>query len=91
MVHYGTLWVVYSHGLGQGNGSGPTIWAFVTTPLLNQMRRRGFGFFYLTCISNEELHFVGYYFVDDADIIQSEQDTYDPPTVAQRMQSDMDT
>jgi hypothetical protein len=55
----GTLWTVPSHGLVQGNGAGPTIWAIVVTPLLNQMRQRGFGFFYLTCISNEELHFVG--------------------------------
>ena len=87
----GTLWVVPAHGLGQGNGAGPTIWAVVSTPLLNQMRKRGFGFFYLTCISNDELHFVGYSFVDDTDTIQSEQDTQDPTTVAKRMQSGMDT
>jgi hypothetical protein len=47
----------------------------VSTPLLNQMRQRGFGFFYPTCMSNEELQFVGYSFINDTDTIQSEQDT----------------
>jgi hypothetical protein len=32
-----------------------------------------------------------YSFVDDTDTIQSEQDTQDPTTVSQRMQSGMDT
>jgi hypothetical protein len=59
-------------------------------PLLNQMGQRGFGFFYQTCISNEELNFVGYSFVNNTNNIQSEQDTQDPTTVAQRMQSGMD-
>jgi hypothetical protein len=87
----GTLWTVPSHGLGQGNGAGPTIWAVVSTPLLNQIQQRGFVFFYQTCISNEDLHFWGYSFVDDTDTIQSEQDTQDPTTVAQCMQSGIDT
>jgi hypothetical protein len=87
----GTLWAVPSHGLGQGNGAGPTLWAVVSTPLLNQMRQMGFGFFYQTCILNEELHFVGYSFIDDTDTIQSEQYTQDPTTVAHNMQSGMDT
>jgi hypothetical protein len=34
---------------------------------------------------------VGYYFVENTDTIQSEQDTQDPPNVAQRMQSGIDT
>jgi hypothetical protein len=39
-IGYGvTLWVVPSHGMGQGNGAGPTIWAVISTPLLNQMRQ----------------------------------------------------
>jgi hypothetical protein len=85
-----TLWAVPSHGLGQGNEMGPTIWAVVSTPLLNQMRQRSFGFFYLTCISNKELHFVGCSFVDDTGTFQSEQDTQDPTTAAQHMKSGMD-
>jgi hypothetical protein len=67
----GTLWAVPIHGLGQGNGAGPTIWAVVSAPLLNQMRQRGFGFFYQTCILKEDLYFVGYSFVDDTNTIQS--------------------
>jgi hypothetical protein len=87
----GTLWVVPSHGLGQGNGAGLTTWAVVSTLFLNQMRQRGFRLFYQTCISNEDLHFVGYSFVDNTDNIQSEKNTQDPKTVVQCMQSGMDT
>jgi hypothetical protein len=31
----GNNWVVPMHGIGQGNGVGPAIWAVVSTPTLN--------------------------------------------------------
>jgi hypothetical protein len=31
----GRMWLVPLHGIGQGNGAGPAIWAVVSTPLLN--------------------------------------------------------
>jgi hypothetical protein len=34
----GTLWVVPYSGVGQGNGSGPAIWAVVSTPVLKMMK-----------------------------------------------------
>ena len=30
-------------GSGQGNGASPTIWALISTPLLNMIRSQGFG------------------------------------------------
>jgi hypothetical protein len=34
------------------------------------MKDEGFGFMYKTSIEGKQLHFVGYSFVDDTDIIQ---------------------
>jgi hypothetical protein len=69
----GTLWAVPYSGVGQGNGAGPAIWEAVSTPVLKMMKYEGFGFMYKTSIEGEQLHFVGYIFVDDTDIIQSGQ------------------
>jgi len=33
----GSVWLVPIHGIGQGNGAGPSIWAAVGTPLLNAL------------------------------------------------------
>jgi hypothetical protein len=68
-----TLWAVPYSGVRQGSGAGPTIWAVVSTPVLKMMKDEGFGFMYKTRIAGKELHFVGYSFVDDMDIIQSGQ------------------
>jgi hypothetical protein len=69
----GTLREVPYSGVGQGNGAGPAIWAVVSTPVLKMMKDEGFGFMYKTSIEGKQLHFVGYSFVDDTDIIQSVQ------------------
>jgi hypothetical protein len=55
----------------QGNLAGPSIWAVVVTPVLKMMKYEGFGFMYKTTIEGKDLHFVGYSFIDDTDIIQS--------------------
>jgi Reverse transcriptase (RNA-dependent DNA polymerase) len=57
-------------GLGQGNGAGPTIWALISTPVLNLLRTHGFGIKITSCISGDYLHFVGYCFVDDTDLVE---------------------
>jgi hypothetical protein len=59
------------HGIGQGNGAGPAIWAVLSTPLLNLLRSEGFGCEFLSPISRETISFVGYAFVDDTDVIVS--------------------
>jgi hypothetical protein len=45
----------------------------VSTPVLKMMKDEGFGFMYKTRIKGKQLHFMGYSFVDDTDIIQSGQ------------------
>jgi hypothetical protein len=41
----GTLWAVPYSGIGQGNGTGPAMWAVVSTPVLKMMKDEGFGFY----------------------------------------------
>jgi hypothetical protein len=82
--------VPYS-GVGQGNGAGPAIWAVASTPVLKMMKDEGFGFMYKTSIEGKELHFVGYSFFEDADIIQFGQPGEPFQVLDTRMQSIMVT
>ena len=59
------------HGVGQGNGAGPAIWAVVSTPILNMLRSKGFGCEFISPFSQQLTKFVGYSFVDDTDLIIS--------------------
>jgi hypothetical protein len=54
------------------------------------MKDEGFGFMYKTSIEGKELHFVGYSFVDDTDIIQSGQPGEPFQVLATCMQAAMD-
>ena len=88
----GELWVVPIHGeangdttkgppqgLGQGNGMAPTAWAVVSTPFLEVMQKEGFTTVFKALISDEQIQYVGYAFVDDADILatpEKPEDTY---------------
>ena len=78
------------HGIGQGNGAGPAIWAVVSTPLLNILREKGFGCEVICPLSSSCFKFVGCAFVDDTDIIQSL--LLDTPKQAQeQLQAAIDT
>jgi hypothetical protein len=87
----GTLWTVPYSGVGQGNGAGPAIWAVVSTLVLKMSNDEGFGFMYKTRIEGKQLHFVGYRFVDDTDIIQSGQPGEPFQVLSMRIQAAMDT
>jgi hypothetical protein len=71
----GKLWAVaFEHppqGLNQGNGAGPGIWAVVSTPVLEMLRKNGFGATFEFAISGGSVRLVGFAFVDDSDIIQT--------------------
>jgi hypothetical protein len=58
-------------GIGQGNGTRLAIWEVVSTPVQKIMKDEGFGFVHKTILNDKDLHFVGYSFVDDTDLIQS--------------------
>ena len=39
----GEAWEDFPHGIGQGNGYGPAIWAAISSPLLKIMKEKGYG------------------------------------------------
>jgi hypothetical protein len=77
-------------GLGQGNGAGPTIWALISTPVLNMLRTHGYGIKITSCISGDHLHFVGYCFVDDTDLVEFPTNPTNARDVAEAMQLSVD-
>jgi hypothetical protein len=87
----GNLWAVTFSGFGQGNGAGPSLWTVASTPVLKMIKDEGFGFMYKTSIEGKQLHFVGYSFVDDTDIIQSSQPVEPFQVLAMHIQTAMDT
>jgi hypothetical protein len=71
----GSGWIKPLHGIGQGNGGGPPIWAVISSTLLDTLRSKGTGLTMLSPISHLPLSFVGYTFIDDNDLVQSDGDT----------------
>ena len=59
------------HGVGQGNGAVPAIWAVVSTPILNMLRDAGFGVILQSSLTRSTTHFLAYDFVDDSDQCQT--------------------
>ena len=74
------------HGIGQGNGYGPIIWAGISSPLLKILRERKFGVSIRSPITREELDMAGYLFVDDTDQIKTKYECTDWEEVMQRAQ-----
>jgi hypothetical protein len=66
----GKVWLVPIHGIGQGNGAGPAIWAVVSTPLLNVLREKDYGCDIVCPLSSSFFKFVGCAFMDDTNVIQ---------------------
>ncbi len=58
------------HGCGQGNGGGPTFWVLVSTLLLQVLRVEGFGTHFCGMVSNGEIIFIVYAFVDDTNSLR---------------------
>jgi hypothetical protein len=87
----GTLWAVLYSDVGQGNDAGPSIWAVASTPVLKMTKDEAFGFMYKTIIKGKQLHFAGYSFLYDTDIIQSVQPGEPFQVLDTRMQAIMDT
>ena len=56
-------------GILQGNGASPTTWVLISTPLLNMLRVKGNGAKFISPMSKELSHIVGFAFVDDTDLI----------------------
>ena len=67
----GTAWTRLPHGICQGNGAGPAIWACVSSPLFDILRKEGYGITHTSAIKGIKFNMAGFAFVDDADLIQS--------------------
>ena len=71
---YGTSDWVYGDeeipisGVGQGNGLGPALWALISTKVIKMCERAGHGTTCIAPISGKLLKFLGFAFVDDADL-----------------------
>jgi hypothetical protein len=84
-------WVTPMHGICQGNGTRPAIWAVLSTPLLNLLRDSGFGCTFTSPISKEIMEFVGDLFVDDTDLIQTAEKGESLTDVAAALQHSVET
>ena len=56
-------------GIGQGNGIGPTLWALISSKLIQMMKKAGHGIHFLTSISLMAVSLVVFAFVDDTDLV----------------------
>jgi len=63
-----TTWQAPMAGIRQGNGTGPQIWAAVSSPMFEIMQRDGFYAHIVEAISRREKTLVGFAFVDDTDL-----------------------
>ncbi len=87
----GDAWITPMHGIGQGNGAGPAIWAVLSTPLLNMLRSEGVGCEFVSPLSKTKTSFVGYAFVDDTDVIVSNYAMTDSLQALTTLQRAVDT
>ncbi len=79
------------HGIGQGNGAGPAIWAVVSSPVLNLMRSAGYDAEFICPISLLKSIFGGYAFVDDTDLVVAKISFWSFDDAALSLQSAMAT
>ncbi len=52
--------IIPLHGVCQGYGAGPAIWAVVSTPILNMQHSADLGSFFETPISHTKIRLMGY-------------------------------
>jgi hypothetical protein len=67
---FGGFEIIPFHGIGQGNGADPTIWAIVSTPILNMVWDANVGIFIKSSILKDLVRFSVFSFVDDKDTVQ---------------------
>ena len=77
---YGISAPVYSDketaisGIGQGNWLGPALWALISSIIFKMCKAQGHRMNMTIPISKHEISFMGFAFVDDADLIASAED-----------------
>ena len=63
------IWAAPLHGVGQGNGAGPAIWAVISSPILDLLRKEGIGAAFKMNLTGKVVKILGYSFVDDTDLV----------------------
>ena len=60
--------------IGQGNVLSPVLWALISSIIFKICKVRGHGMNMTTAISKQEISFMGFAFVDDADFVAGAKD-----------------
>jgi hypothetical protein len=89
ITYGGPGWIKPLHGNGQGNGGGPPLWTVMSSTLLITLHSKGHSLHMLSPITHKPQCFVGYSFVDDNDVIQSDGNS--PKNTVRKLQLAVDT
>ncbi len=87
---YGAVRLPPLQGICQGNGAGPAIWLIVSAPVIDMLKKEGFGLHMESAISKEYYHFLCYTFVDDTDLVNSPGMWASAEEVTDEMQNALD-
>ena len=88
LYYGGDKWERAPTGNGQGNGTGPSLWAGTSSLLFDILREQGYRIHLQAPISETAMHITGFGSVDNADLIQGagrEQSIQDLLRYLQRM------
>ena len=59
-------------GLYQGNGCEPKLWSIISYIVFSELRTQGFGIHFVNFFTAEIAQVVGFSYIDDCDMIQSD-------------------
>ena len=87
---YGAVRFPPLQGICQGNGAGPAIWLIVSAPVIEMLKKEGYGLHLESAISKEYFHFLCYTFVDDTDLVDSRGMWASDEEITESMQEALD-
>ena len=88
----GEFWreIAQLHGVGQGNGAGPAIWAVISSVIFDYIGDKGYGAKITAPLSKLAFQLAGCGFVDDTDLMQTGNIGDDYVTVSSKLQDAID-
>ncbi len=84
--YYGGRRITPYKGTCQGNGASPTYWLIITMIMVLLMHKKGHALELKFPLTNEELHCMGFIFVDDTDLIVIAKENESVDDVMRRQQ-----
>ena len=77
-------------GIGQGNRLGSSLWCLISTVIIKTCKHKGHGTTITTPISKKIFSFLGFAFVDDADLVTAASNAFKSGAeIIQKMQAFM--